>query len=135
MSRDTIEMLQRAHDAFRRGDLDGFVELWDADCEYRPALETAVEGGGGVYRGHDGIRRWWHGMYDAWSEFTLEIHEIRDLGEHVLVLGVWRGRARHSGIALESPIAQVVTVRAGKSTTVQDFFDQEAALEAIGLAT
>jgi ketosteroid isomerase-like protein len=128
-----VEVVQQAHDAFNRGDFDGFIELFDADCEYRPALETDVEGRGGIYRGRDGMRSWWRGMYEVWSEFGVEIHEVRDLREQVLVLGVFHGRASHTGIALESPVAQVVTFRAGKIAVTRDFFDQAAALKAVGL--
>jgi ketosteroid isomerase-like protein len=76
---EAADIARRAHEVFNSGDFERFVELWHPDCEYRPALEGGVQGGGGVYRGQDGIRRWWRGMEEAWREWSTEIHEIRDL--------------------------------------------------------
>jgi ketosteroid isomerase-like protein len=133
MPSQAADVARRTHEVFNSGDFEGFVESWDPDCEYRPALEGGVQGGGGVYRGHDGIRRWWRDMEEAWREWSTEIHEIRDLGhQRVLVLGVFRAQGRHTGIAFESPLAQVVETRAGKVVSSQDYFDQDAALEAVG---
>ena len=133
MPSQAADVARHTHEVFNSGDFEGFVESWDPDCEYRPALEGGVQGGGGVYRGHDGIRRWWRDMEEAWREWSTEIHEIRDLGhQRVLVLGVFRAQGRHTGIAFESPLAQVVETRAGKVVSSQDYFDQDAALEAAG---
>jgi ketosteroid isomerase-like protein len=55
------EVVRQAHEAVNDGDLEAFVACWTEDCEYRPSLEGDIEGEEGVFRGHDGIRRWWQG--------------------------------------------------------------------------
>jgi ketosteroid isomerase-like protein len=133
MSQENVELLRSAHDAFNSGDRERFVDLWHPDCEYRPALEGAIEGQGGVYRGHEGIRQWWEQFHDEWEDFSTDI-EVHDLGDRTLTLGVLRARGRMSGVALEAPIAQLTTFRAGKVMTGEDYFDRDAALKAAGLS-
>lgn len=106
----SAELIHEVHAAFNRGDLDAFLDAWDADCEYRPAAEAMVEGGA-VYRGHDGVRSWWRRMRDEWQDFHVEADEIRDLGDRFVVFGHVRGRGRASGVSTESPLVQIVMLR------------------------
>ena len=55
---------------------------------------------------------------------------MHDFGERVAIAFVVRGRGAGSGIVLEQPLAQVVTVREGKIVEVCDFFSREEALAA-----
>src|SRR5438270_59350 len=82
------ELVRRGHEAFNRGDREAFVACWTADCEYRPSLEQAIEGDENVFRGHDGIRRWWQSISEAWSDFSTEVHDIRDAGDNRLLISV-----------------------------------------------
>jgi ketosteroid isomerase-like protein len=69
MSQESIEALVRSgRDAFNRGDLDAFIDVWDEECEYQPAWELDMAGEDS-FRGHEGIRRWWQEMSDAWSDW------------------------------------------------------------------
>jgi hypothetical protein len=40
--------------------------------------QAAMEG---AYRGHAGIRRWWTDLLDVFPDFTVEVIEVRDLGD------------------------------------------------------
>jgi ketosteroid isomerase-like protein len=135
MSRENVEVAREAHAAFNARDLDRFLDVWHADCEYRPALEGGLEGGGGIYRGHDGIRRWWQEMRDAWSDMGSEMKEIQDLGDgRLLVSIILRVRAETDDMGLEAPFFQVITSRDGRLLSSHDFSSKAAALEAVGLS-
>ena len=57
MPQENVELVYQFIDAFNRRDLDSFLVLCDTDVEY---FSHVVElEGGGPYRGHTGIRRWW----------------------------------------------------------------------------
>jgi ketosteroid isomerase-like protein len=71
-------MFRRAHDAFNRGDREAFVAIWHEQCEYRPAVESDLQGSEGVYRGHDGIRRWWNTIHADLSELKTRIEQVHD---------------------------------------------------------
>jgi len=70
------EIVYKAHEAFSRGDREAFVALWAEDCEYQPAMERDIAGEEGVFRGHEGIRRWWQGMADSWRDWESEVHDV-----------------------------------------------------------
>ena len=65
---------------------------------------------------------------------TIEISEIRDLGERIVAIGELRGRGKESGAEVESPIGYVAEFKNGKVIRLDDYFDPEEALEAAGLS-
>ena len=64
----------------------------------------------------------------------IERADFRDLGDAVLVLGVYRARAGASGPETTTPMAWCFEVRDGKIARGRDFLEQRQALEAVGLA-
>ena len=101
MSRENVELVYQAYDAFNRRDLDAYLALADADVEVGSRL---VEGG---FHGHEGIRRWWQNMLDASPDRTVEIVEVRDLGDVTLTLIHVRGHGAASDIPYEETIWSV----------------------------
>jgi hypothetical protein len=91
---------------------------------------AAVEGG---YRGHDGIRRWWKNMFDGFPDFTIELVEVRDLGD--LTLGVLRNRGRGAGSDawFEETVWQLVEWDEGKIVRWSAHRTEAEALEAVGM--
>ena len=49
-------------------------------------LERLVEGTESFYRGHDGMRRFWHVYRTEFEDFQVEAEELRDLGDDRVVL-------------------------------------------------
>jgi catechol 2,3-dioxygenase len=127
------DLLRRNHDAFNRGDREAFVAGWHGECEYRPALESDLEGSEGVYRGHDGIRLWWDRIHEDFQELSTRIEEVHDLGDRALGLIVLKARAFASGVETEARVAQVFKIRDGKALTSRDYFDVEQGRRAAGL--
>ena len=135
MSQENVDLVLALHEAFNRGDLDGLVSKWSPECEYRAAITQVVEGEAGVFRGHDGLRRWWEELQDHYDELSSEVLEVRGHGDKVVVVFIIRGRGKGSGIILEGQeLTQVVTVRQGKVIDVRDYFSREEALETVGIA-
>ena len=130
MSQENVELYRRAAEAVTDGDLDGFLALMDADVEAAPRL-APMEGG---YHGHDGMRRWWESMHDAFPDFRVEVVEVRDLGD--VTLAEVRGRGR--GAASDTPVEQrswhVVEWRDRKFVRWRAYETQSEALEAVGLS-
>ena len=133
MSQENVEAALKAYSAFNQGDLAGVLSWFPPDAVYRDAIHQAVEGEAGAFRGHDGIRRWWRDLHDHYEDINTEVLEVRDLGEHVVVVFVVRGRGKGSGIALDTRLAQVVKMRQGKVIEMRDYFSLEEALKAVGL--
>ena len=135
MSQENLETLRRAHEAWKAEDLDAFLAEADPEVEWRTALEQALEGRGGIYRRHDGVRKAWDEYRgEAWGGFMSLIQEIRDLEESVLLLGHLDVAGRTTGIELSQEFGQLVTFRGGKILRSQDFLSHAEALEAAGLS-
>jgi uncharacterized protein len=87
-----------------------------------------------VYHGHDGVRESFERWLEQWDEYAGEAERFIDCGDDVLVVGRERGRGRASGASVTSRIFFVYTIRDGKIARYREFYDEHAALKAVGLA-
>ena len=87
-----------------------------------------------VYRGHEGVRRYWRDYLSAFERLDFELEELVDASGRILAVVRERAVGRASGIAFEARIFAVWTLRDGKITRMQGFRDREEALEAAGLS-
>jgi SnoaL-like domain len=78
------------------------LTLMDAEVDAVSRL-AAVEGG---YHSHDGIRRWWQNLLDAFPDFAIEIVEVCDPGD--LTLATLRIHAR--GADSDTPVDERIWV-------------------------
>jgi len=90
--------------------------------------------GHSLYRGHEGIRRWFRAWNEAWVESDLHLEELIEAGEDVVSVVSRRGRGRVSGVEVQSPGAVLWTIRNGKVARVVLFPTRDEALEAVGLS-
>jgi ketosteroid isomerase-like protein len=103
-----IENTRGALEAFNRRDPEAYIAYVREDYEWRPFLFAAVEGG--VYRGHEGVRKWFANLDESFESFSLEVSEMRDLGDRLLVTGTLHVRGRGSGVPVESAVGIVADV-------------------------
>lgn len=109
------------------------LELCDEDVEIRNPPEFLVRG---LFKGHDGVRRWCEQVWDIFDDVRVEPEEIIDVpgeGETVLMMLRATGKAAASGIALELEWAAIWTIQNGRMTTAQGYLRRAEALEAAGL--
>ena len=135
MSRENVQTVQRAVDAWNADDLDAFLSELDTDVEWHPAIEPGLEGKATIYRGPEGARTIWRqDRGDAWERLTNRPQELRDLGDSVLALGHLELTARTTGIEFRQEVGEVFDLRAGKIVRIRDFLTHAEALEAAGLS-
>ena len=135
MSRENVQTVQRAVDAWNADDLDAFLSELDTDVEWHPAIEPGLEGKATIYRGPEGARMIWRqDRGDAWERLTNRPQELRDLGDSVLALGHLELTARTTGIEFRQEVGEVFDLRAGKIVRIRDFLTHAEALEAAGLS-
>jgi ketosteroid isomerase-like protein len=128
VSEENVELHRRAIDAVNRRDLEGFLALSDEDVEVVSRV-VAFEGG---LRGHDGVRRWWEGWFQAFPDYRVEVAEVRDLGEVTLAAMTAVGHGAGSEIPFEDNPWLACRWRDGKCVWWQVFRSEGEALEAIG---
>src|SRR3954453_24016930 len=131
MSQENVRLSYEAADAFNRRDIDAFLAVLDPDVEFISRLREME--GGGPYRGHAGIRDWWHDLLSVAPDFAAEVEEVRDLGTVTITRQRNRGRAVASGAPMEQAIWQVVEWRDGKAIWWRACPSEAAARKAAGL--
>jgi ketosteroid isomerase-like protein len=131
MSRENVELVHQAIDAFNRRDLDAFLALMDPGVEFTP-YERALEGLG-PYRGHDGVRNWWEESFAALPDLRAELNEVRDLGNVTFARGRLRGTGASSGASFERTLWMANEWRDRKQVWWHAFGSEAEALEAAGL--
>jgi ketosteroid isomerase-like protein len=134
MSQENVEAVKRFLDAYNRQDVEAMLEELDPEVEYHPALPILLGGEATVYRGHEGVRRLFREIYDAFDEIHVEYSEFRDLGDRVVGIGRVRMRGKGSGAETEAPTGSVVEFKNGKGIRVRTYLDPKEALEAAGLS-
>jgi ketosteroid isomerase-like protein len=80
---------------------------------------TTVE----AYRGPEAVLDWMDEGDDAFDDFTIDLLEVEELGDHVVVSMRQRGRGKASGAEVDDHITHVWTVRDGLATRLQSFAD------------
>ena len=134
MSRENVELLRRAVDAYNRRDVEALVAELDPEVEWMPALPGLVAGEAAVYRGHEGIAQMFADLFEVLDEIHFSYDDVRDLGDRVVAIGSIRTRGKASGAETESPYVNVADLRDGKGIRLRGYLDVDEALAAAGLA-
>jgi ketosteroid isomerase-like protein len=128
MSRENVDVVRRSFEAFNARDADGLVALSTPDCEFLP-FRAQLEGI--VYRGHEGIRRFFTDMDDDWDTFQIDPLEFHDRGERVAVIGQVRALGAGSSVNIESIAGFVFELRRARVNRIMSYSDPHVALEAL----
>jgi ketosteroid isomerase-like protein len=131
VSRENVEIVKRALEAFSGGDAETFADLTTPDLEWKTGL-GAVEGE--IFRGREGVETYFSRLRSAWDQFRFLPDQFRDRDDVVLVLGRLEGVGRGGGVPVDSPVGAVWELRAGKIWRLRAYLDQNEASEVAGLA-
>ena len=126
---------QLASEAYNRRDLEATVIGWHPDFEYYTGRRF-VDAGllEPCYRGLEGYRRYVAATNEVWGgEVYLDPVELIDLGDRLVMLANAPMRAQISGVRLTEAFALVMTVREGRISRIQEYYDHAEALAAAGV--
>ncbi len=130
MSQENADLHRGAIAAFNNRDLGALLALMDEDVT-ASTQTTAMEG---RFSGHDGIRRWWGGMFDAFPDWTIEVLDVRDFRDGTVVAIRAHGHGAVSGAPVERFTFQAARWRGGKALQWHTAETEVEALEAVGLS-
>lgn len=129
MSKENTTLVRNAAAVFNRGDLDGWLEYWADDVDYR-AVEGAPDDHGPV-QGKDALRAYVEDWRETFDDFRQEPIELVDAGEdYVIAMFRVSGRAKLSGVETELTYAALYTFRDGKIARGREYWTLDEALEA-----
>jgi ketosteroid isomerase-like protein len=132
MSQENVDRLRGAFERFLAGRSDFGVELLDPQVEW-DATDTPVLDSAAVYRGVEGVQRYWREWLAAWETVQFE-YELVDAGDRVVALVDQRMRGRSTGIEVSlGKYAHLYTFRNGLIVHWKAYRSQSDALEAAGL--
>jgi ketosteroid isomerase-like protein len=128
MSQESVDVVRRMYDAFQSGDAEGAVDHFAPDV----TVDATTRPDGEVGKGRESLWKIITSWVTAFEEWSEEIEEIRDLGDHVLVAATQRGRGKGSGVETELRYALLYRVEDGKISGMTFYDDVAGALEAVG---
>jgi ketosteroid isomerase-like protein len=141
MSRENVEAWRVLIEDFRaragesdwEASLPGLVEFLDPEVEW-DVTAAPMPGLGEVYRGREGVARFWREWLGAWETLRFD-YELIDAGDRVVQLVLdQRMRGRSTGIEVSADnYANVATFRNGLMVHYKLYMSHEEALEAVGL--
>jgi uncharacterized protein len=131
MSRENVEIVRNAFDAFTRGDIEAVLRLCDENIVITQPEE--LPGVSPQQRGHSGLLEAFSIWPEQWDDYRIEILRIADPGDYVVVTTHQGGRGKQSGVDVEMDFTFVFTVRNEKIVEMQIFMREDQALQAAGL--
>lgn len=130
MSQETVELAREVLAALGSRDPSRLIALSDPEVEWHSFFALSVEG---VYRGHDGTRRYMTDLADAWEIARAEIDDALGIGDVAVLVGRIRYRGKGSGVASASSAGWMLRFRNGQVLRFRAFREPAQALEALGL--
>jgi ketosteroid isomerase-like protein len=126
------ELLDRLYDAINRRDLDAILELCTEDSAWDLSEVMPDQT---LYRGHEGIRRYFDEIWSIAEDFHFEDIEYRKADDETVV-AMFRliVRGTVSGAAVDDRYAALWWIRGEQAAGQKVYPDAEAALKAVGLA-
>jgi ketosteroid isomerase-like protein len=128
-----VEIVRRSAETFTAADLDRYVDEFIApDIVW---CTSAEDPDAGTHEGHEAFRRYIEQWMDSFDGLHAEVEELIDAGNgRVFAWARWTGRGRTSGVDADWHLAIIYTLRDGKISRGEEYFDRGDALRAAGLA-
>jgi ketosteroid isomerase-like protein len=124
-----IEVYREALEAFNRDGAEALFAFLDPEIElYDPDLPD-----GGVFRGHEGVRRFLDEILEGFEVIEIRDYELLPAGDRVVGLIHTYGRGTRGGIEVEIRDAHTWTFRDGKVIYWRLYLDRKEALADAGL--
>ena len=130
MSQENVEIVKTALEAWNADDWDALRELYDPDVIVCPAADWPEKG---PFVGQAAVARWFVQLQETWDAQAMEpISDFIDVADHVVVRCIWRTTGR--GPEANMAITIKYTLRRGKISGMDYFWNYADALEAVGLS-
>jgi ketosteroid isomerase-like protein len=131
MSRENVEVAQRAFYLFNARDLAAFFELFDPDLTYH---DREDEPDARLYRGREEYKGYVGTWLETFDDLRFEAQNFADRGDHVIVAAELHGRGRETGADVRGYYVFLLRVRDGRIVHGHEYPTTADALKAAGLS-
>jgi len=129
MTPGNAELLRPIYEEWGRGNWRPNFELYDPHMEW--GWSDEFPGLAGVFEDHEDpnprLRAWLSG----WEDWRAEAEEFLEVGDHVVVLAIYWGRGRGSGVEISQQGAHVFELRDGKVVRLEIFASRDKAIGSV----
>jgi ketosteroid isomerase-like protein len=134
MSGELVEAFERnyraANEAFNRHDFEAAFRGFPSDFEWRTVAEIPGER---TLRGPRQVIEGWQAFIEEFPNWRVEPQEFISGGPDTVVVRNLGTATSRSGVPVRRPFTQVWTFRDGRPIRVEEYWDHQEALEAVGL--
>ena len=127
MSEANVALARKVVAAFNRRDVPALAEMVSDEFEWVTWTSTVEHT---AYHGAEGLASYFRDA-DVWQVLNLDVEEYRDLGNEVLVIGVFHTRGGGSGVEIHAPYYSAFFIRGGELARVLSFRTEAGALAAL----
>jgi ketosteroid isomerase-like protein len=129
VSRDDVELVRRAYEAYSRGDLAAAASAYSEDTvwdvsRFRPDVEA--------HSGQEELAKNIGSWRETWSEHSFSLEQAVDAGDRVVAVIKESGRGKASGAPVTIRYGQLIRVRDGKIVETVVFSNPKDAFAAAG---
>jgi len=129
MTPGNADLLRPIYEEWGRGNWRPNFELYDPHMEW--GWSDEFPGLAGVFEDHEDpnprLRAWLSG----WEDWRAEAEEFLEFGNHVVVLAIYWGRGRGSGVEISQQGAHVFELRDGKVVRLEIFASRDKAIGSV----
>jgi ketosteroid isomerase-like protein len=131
VAQELVDLVVQGYEAWNRGDRQWVLDHMHEDFEWHTPPDDPDPG---IYRGHEGVVRFWDRWGEVFGQLEFEVEEVLDPDNHVIVGAKRLGTGNVSGVKIEERVYQVFTFRGMKAWRCGEFYDRETALRFAGVA-
>src|SRR5262245_22366234 len=130
MSQENLEVAKAFFDAYNARNSEAMDRLLHPDAEI-----TTISARRGLpdHWSQGATKQYFERLDEAWTDLHVEVDDYRELGEHVVAIGVLRGAGMASHAEVVSDFATVLVIRSSQIVRVDSYDNWNAGLEAAGL--
>jgi ketosteroid isomerase-like protein len=129
VSADRAEQLREAFERASRGDIGELTALCCDDVEWTEQILPDQR----VYRGHEGVRKWFRDVRQAFTWGTMELIGFEESGDRGVTEVVVSTTGVESGVAVRATVYHAIRFRDDKIATITALADRAEARRAAGL--
>lgn len=121
--RDNVHLVKEFYRALSSGDWTTARDVLDAEVTW---IEPTLPGlwFSGTHHGADAVfKKIIEPAYDKFEHFRVRMKSFFPVGDHVVTIGRFHGRARATDLKLNASAASLWTLREGKAVQVELFHD------------
>jgi ketosteroid isomerase-like protein len=129
MSQENVEIVERLVEAWDRGDLNAWLELFDEHVVWVPVTDHPEPE---PLHGREGVLTFAEHWMEPWDYYGFHTIDLSDHGDVVIWTARHQGR-QTGGVEMDTAMTAVFAFGLGRVVQVRWFWHREQALEAVGV--